>query len=126
MGISRNWRRVTVERVARASYQRHLRGAPEAKSSWPQRGMIEDITAGLDGVNVPAMIVIGDPDQVEHEEALRRNICLACRPLLKGSKASGIQPCWKHSKALAEVCKNSPVLLIEFQALLGAWPRSIQ
>jgi pimeloyl-ACP methyl ester carboxylesterase len=33
--------------------------------------MIEDISAGLAGVTTPTIVVIGDRDQVEHEEALR-------------------------------------------------------
>jgi len=49
-----------------------LRGAPGAKRAWTDRGMIEDVTAGLDAVTVPACVVIGDRDQVEHEPALRQ------------------------------------------------------
>lgn len=48
-----------------------LAGAPEAKQAWTDRGMIEDISAGLAGVTTPTIVVIGDRDQVEHEEALR-------------------------------------------------------
>jgi 3-oxoadipate enol-lactonase len=48
-----------------------LRGAPEAKRTWTERGMIQDITAGLDAVKLPVIVVVGDRDQVEHEAALR-------------------------------------------------------
>jgi pimeloyl-ACP methyl ester carboxylesterase len=49
-----------------------LRGAPEAKREWTERGMIEDVSAGLEAVTVPTIVVIGDRDQVEHESALRQ------------------------------------------------------
>jgi pimeloyl-ACP methyl ester carboxylesterase len=48
-----------------------LRGAPEAKSAWTERGMIEDVTIGLNAVKIPVVVVVGDRDQVEHESALR-------------------------------------------------------
>jgi pimeloyl-ACP methyl ester carboxylesterase len=48
-----------------------MRGAPEAKRAWTERGMIEDIAKGLDAVKLHALVVIGDRDQVEHEAALR-------------------------------------------------------
>ena len=50
-----------------------LQGAPEAKRAWTQRGMIEDVSAGLDAVAVPVTVVVGDRDQVEHEAALRES-----------------------------------------------------
>jgi pimeloyl-ACP methyl ester carboxylesterase len=49
-----------------------LRGAPEAKRAWTDRGMIEDISAGLDAVTIPVSIIVGNRDQVEHESALRK------------------------------------------------------
>jgi pimeloyl-ACP methyl ester carboxylesterase len=48
-----------------------LRGEPGAKRAWTERGMIKDVSAGLDGVTVPVEVVVGDRDQVEHEAALR-------------------------------------------------------
>jgi pimeloyl-ACP methyl ester carboxylesterase len=48
-----------------------LRGAPEAKRAWTERGMIEDVTTGLDAGKLPVIVVVGDRDQVEHEAALR-------------------------------------------------------
>ncbi len=48
-----------------------LRGAPEAKRAWTERGMIEDVSAGMAGVTTPTIVVIGDRDQVEHEGPLR-------------------------------------------------------
>ena len=48
-----------------------VRGAPGAKSSWTEHGMIQDVTAGLDAVKVAVILVVGDRDQVEHEAALR-------------------------------------------------------
>ncbi len=47
-----------------------LRGAPEAKSAWTERCMVEDVTKGLDAVGLPVTVVVGDRDQVEHEDIL--------------------------------------------------------
>jgi pimeloyl-ACP methyl ester carboxylesterase len=49
-----------------------LRGAPGAKREWTERGMIEDVSTGLEAVTVPTTVVIGDRDRVEHESALRQ------------------------------------------------------
>ena len=48
-----------------------LRGADRAKRAWTERGMIEDVSAGLAAVTVPVTVAIGDLDQVEHEGGLR-------------------------------------------------------
>ena len=48
-----------------------LRGGPEAKRVWTDRGMIEDVSAGLDVVTIPVSIVVGSRDRVERESALR-------------------------------------------------------
>jgi 3-oxoadipate enol-lactonase len=48
-----------------------LRGAPEAKSAWTECGMVEDVTKGLDAVGLPVTVVVGDRDQVEHEDTLK-------------------------------------------------------
>jgi pimeloyl-ACP methyl ester carboxylesterase len=48
-----------------------LHGAPEAKRVWTDRGMIEDISAGLNAVTIPVTILVGSRDRVEHESALR-------------------------------------------------------
>ena len=48
-----------------------LRGAAGAKRAWTDSGMIEDVSAGLDAVTIPATVVVGDRDQVEREAALR-------------------------------------------------------
>jgi pimeloyl-ACP methyl ester carboxylesterase len=49
-----------------------LRGAPGIKREWTERGMIEDVSNGLESVTVPIVVVIGDRDRVEHESALRQ------------------------------------------------------
>ncbi len=48
-----------------------LRGAATAKRAWTDSGMIEDVSAGLDAVAIPVMVVVGDLDQSEREAALR-------------------------------------------------------
>jgi pimeloyl-ACP methyl ester carboxylesterase len=48
-----------------------LHGAPEAKRAWTDRGMIEDVSAGLGAVRIPVSIIVGSRDRVEHESGLR-------------------------------------------------------
>ncbi len=48
-----------------------LRGEPEAKRAWPDRGMTQDVSAGLDGLTLPVSVLIGEDDQVEREAVLR-------------------------------------------------------
>ena len=48
-----------------------LRGEPAAKRAWPERGMTQDVSAGLLGVTLPVDVLIGEHDQVEREAALR-------------------------------------------------------
>ena len=48
-----------------------LGGALEAKHAWTRCGMTEDVSTGVDAVPVPAIIAIGDRDQVERAAALR-------------------------------------------------------
>lgn len=48
-----------------------LRGEAEAKRAWPDRGMIEDVSAGLRGVTLPVNVLIGERDQIEREAVLR-------------------------------------------------------
>lgn len=48
-----------------------LRGDAEAKQSWPSQGMAADISAALDGCDLPIEILVGNLDQVEREPALR-------------------------------------------------------
>src|SRR5260370_34984215 len=52
-----------------------LRGAPAAKSAWTERGMVEDVTKGLDAVGLPVTVVVGDRDQVEHGGYAEGSIC---------------------------------------------------
>jgi pimeloyl-ACP methyl ester carboxylesterase len=49
-----------------------LRGAMGSKLEWTERGMIQDVSTGLEAVTVPTTVVIGDHDRVEHESALRQ------------------------------------------------------
>ena len=49
-------------------------GDPEAKRAWPERGMIQDVTADLGGVALPIDVLIGEHDQVEREAVLRPEI----------------------------------------------------
>jgi pimeloyl-ACP methyl ester carboxylesterase len=48
-----------------------LAGHPEAKRAWTERGMTQDISAGLDRVTLPVQVVVGDRDKVERLEDLR-------------------------------------------------------
>ncbi|MCW6507808.1 alpha/beta fold hydrolase [Lichenifustis flavocetrariae] len=48
-----------------------LRGDPDAKRSWPESGMLVDISGALAGLDLPVEIVLAEHDQVERETVLR-------------------------------------------------------
>ena len=48
-----------------------LRGEAGAKRAWPDRGMTQDVSAGLEGVTLPVGVLIGERDQIEREAVLR-------------------------------------------------------
>ena len=84
-----------------------VRGAQEAKRAWTERGMIEDITAGLDAVKLHVIVVVGDRDQVEHEAALR-DIFARFLPQTNFRVLQGIghlSPL-EAPEALADACKS--------------------
>jgi hypothetical protein len=41
------------ERIVRVGDEDTLRSAPDAKHAWTERGMIQNVTAGLDAVRLP-------------------------------------------------------------------------
>lgn len=82
-----------------------LRGAAGAKRAWTERGMIEDVSAGLDRVTIPVTVLIGGRDQVEHETALRESFArflphATFRVLRRIGDLSPLEA----SDALAEAC----------------------
>ena len=48
-----------------------LRGEAGAKRAWPDRGMTQDVSAGLEGFTLPVDVLIGEHDQIEREAVLR-------------------------------------------------------
>ncbi len=42
-----------------------LSGTPEATATWPMQAIIEDVSAGVGGIDVPTLVVAGDHDVVE-------------------------------------------------------------
>ncbi len=51
-----------------------LRGAPQAKSAWPNIAMLEDITPNVGAINVPVLVISGELDQVDRIETLRAEL----------------------------------------------------
>ncbi|WP_335980377.1 alpha/beta fold hydrolase [Streptomyces sp. CA2R106] len=49
-------------------------GADAARTQWPLHGIAEDITARTRRIEVPALVVAGEQDQVEPPEVLRANL----------------------------------------------------
>jgi len=49
-------------------------GAAAARTEWPLRGIAEDVSEQTQMVNVPALVVAGENDQVEPLEVLRDNL----------------------------------------------------
>jgi 3-oxoadipate enol-lactonase len=84
-----------------------VRGAPEAKSAWTERGMIEDVTAGLGAVKLPVIVVVGDRDQVEHETALREIFaCFLPQTSFRVLHGIGHLSPLEAPDALADACKS--------------------
>ena len=48
-----------------------LRGAPDAKRAWPERGMAADISELASRIEVPVRVIVGAADNVESEASLR-------------------------------------------------------
>ena len=48
-----------------------LRGEAGAKRAWPDQGMTQDVSAGLEGFTLPVDILIGEHDHIEREAVLR-------------------------------------------------------
>ena len=48
-----------------------LRGAPDAKRAWPERGMTADISEMASQIKVPVHVIVGSADNVESEDSLR-------------------------------------------------------
>jgi pimeloyl-ACP methyl ester carboxylesterase len=84
-----------------------LRGAPEAKRAWTDRGMIKDVSAGLGAVTIPVSILVGSRDRVEHESALRevfgRHLPQATFRVLEG--IGHLSPLEAPGE-LADICAN--------------------
>lgn len=51
-----------------------LAGSPAARTEWPLHGIAEDITAEARDIEIPALVVAGEHDQVEPVEVLRENL----------------------------------------------------
>jgi pimeloyl-ACP methyl ester carboxylesterase len=54
--------------------QDSLTGAVPAKHEWPARTIIEDVSADLDRIEVPVLLVAGEHDQVEPVGVLRSHV----------------------------------------------------
>jgi pimeloyl-ACP methyl ester carboxylesterase len=84
-----------------------LRGAPAAKSAWTERGMIENVTAGLDAVKLPVIVVVGDRDQVEHEVELKEIFArFLPQTNFRVLQAVGHLSPLEAPNAVADACKN--------------------
>lgn len=46
-------------------------GAPDAKSAWTDEGMTQDVAGEAAGIEVPVVVIVGQEDRVEREDALR-------------------------------------------------------
>jgi pimeloyl-ACP methyl ester carboxylesterase len=51
-----------------------LRGAPQAKSAWPNVAMREDISAQVAAIDVPVLVIAGERDQVDRVETLKAEL----------------------------------------------------
>ncbi len=51
-----------------------LAGAPAAKEAWPAHTMGEDVSDGLDRIEVPVLVLTGEHDRVEPAELMRSHV----------------------------------------------------
>jgi uncharacterized protein (TIGR02246 family) len=51
-----------------------LKGAPQAKAAWPNVAMREDITEAVASINVPAIVISGELDQVDRIATLQAEL----------------------------------------------------
>jgi pimeloyl-ACP methyl ester carboxylesterase len=51
-----------------------LRGAPAAKTAWPMKTMMEDITGAVAHIRVPVLIVAGELDKVDLVDVLKSEV----------------------------------------------------
>lgn len=51
-----------------------LKGAPQAKTAWPEIAMREDISAAVKHIDVPTIVISGELDQVDRIETLRAEL----------------------------------------------------
>jgi uncharacterized protein (TIGR02246 family) len=51
-----------------------LKGAPQAKAAWPEIAMREDITAAVETIDVPTIVISGELDQVDRIGTLQAEL----------------------------------------------------
>lgn len=51
-----------------------LAGASQAKHDWPAHTVVEDVSADLERINVPVLVVAGEHDRVEPVEVMRSHV----------------------------------------------------
>lgn len=51
-----------------------LKGAPQAKAAWPEIAMREDITAAVEHIDVPTIVISGELDRVDRVETLQAEV----------------------------------------------------
>ncbi|MDR5854033.1 alpha/beta fold hydrolase [Caballeronia sp. LZ062] len=51
-----------------------MKGAPQAKAAWPEIAMREDITAAVQAIDVPTIVICGELDQVDRIDTLQAEL----------------------------------------------------
>ena len=54
--------------------QDSLKGAPQAKTAWPEIAMREDMTAAVGAIDVPTIVISGELDQVDRISTLQAEL----------------------------------------------------
>lgn len=54
--------------------QDSLAGAAQAKRDWPAYAVVEDVSANLDRINVPVLVVAGEHDRVEPVDVMQSHV----------------------------------------------------
>ena len=51
-----------------------LAGAEQAKQGWPTHTIVEDVSANLDQIDVPVLVIAGNQDKLEPAEVMESHV----------------------------------------------------
>ncbi|PTL83887.1 alpha/beta fold hydrolase [Vitiosangium sp. GDMCC 1.1324] len=80
-----------------------LRGAPPARAGWTEVAMLDDVSANLQRIHVPTLVIAGEADHVEPVDTLQREVVARIQGArMKVLPATGHLPMLESPDALVE------------------------